>query len=146
MDYHELSELTAFLNMGVGGDAVKDFTVDGIPDTTPLLGRVVEISADHVGGTAPTNYEVQVWNKTDADHFANKDDDFEESIYKKTGISPASKFKETEVDFKTLVILNKDTSGARNRIYAGIKLTDGDATTDMALKVAVITREIRGVA
>lgn len=146
MDYHEKTEVTAFLNMGAGGDAVKEFTVDGIPDTQVLLGRVVEITGDHVGGLAPTNYEIQIWNKTNADHFANKDDDFEESIYKKTAISPASKAKETEVDFKTLVILNKDTSGARNRFYAGIKLTDGDATTDMALKVAVITREIRGVA
>ena len=140
-DVHDLFEDTAFMNMGQNGSAVKTFTINGLPDQAVIVMHLHEIHADHLGGQAPGSYEIQIWNKADADHFANLDNDMQATIYKKTGINPASKFKETEADFGDTHYINRDTSGARNRIYVGINITGGDATTDMEIRIVLGTRE-----
>lgn len=140
-DIHDLFEDTTFENIGLNGKAVKTFTFDGIADTTVEVLHIHEIHADHVGGTAPANYDIQVWNIANADHFANLDDDLQATIFKKTGISPASPFKETQADFGESHYINRDTSGARNRIYVGIEITGGDATTDMAIRIVAGSRQ-----
>lgn len=140
-DIHDLFEDTVFLNIGLNSNAVKTFTLDGLPDQAVIVAHIHEIHASHASGTSPANYEIQIWNVANADHFANLDNDMQATIYKKTGINPASKFKETEADFGETHYINRDTSGTRNRIYVGIKITGGDATTDMEVRIVIGTRE-----
>lgn len=135
VDIHELTEKTAFANMGVAGEVVKAFEIPGIADTTNEILKLLEIIADHIGGTAPTTYDIQIWNITNADWWTNLDDDFDTTFFLETGISPSAPARRDNTDFGERWYSNKDTSGARNRIYVGIRLVGGDATTDMAITV-----------
>lgn len=140
MDSHECLNESTFADMGANGEAIHTFEISGLPDNSNAEARILSIVVENLVGP-PTSYEIQIWNQANADHFANLDNDLDATVFKEAGVNPSTPCRRDSSDFGDLPFRNKDTSGLKNRMYVGIKLTGGGATTDMRVKIELATRE-----